>query len=273
MALQGEAKRKAYGQHFLIDTQVIDAIVRTTLTQLDSTGARNLLEIGPGGGALTTPLLQQLAGRQPRVHYTVSEMDRKLANEWTTQLPVLEGDFLDHASEKWLPEDGSKIVVVSNLPYSSGTAITVRLAEFTDRVPAMVLMFQAEVARRLRAEPSTKAWGSLSLWIQNRWDVSFVCAAPPRAFKPAPKVDSEVVLLRPRGTPRIALTQDHPELWQKLLTAAFQHRRKMLRGVFAPETPERKALDRASLDGTKRAEALSWDEWNRWFSERVALGG
>lgn len=270
MALQGSAKRRAYGQHFLTDTRVIDATLGAVFDAITAHRPRAVLEIGPGQGALTTPFLSALPELATRSRlntlpqFQVAEMDRGLVEEWRPVVPVLVGDFLDHPDSVWLTQ--TPLVVFSNLPYASGTAILQRLARHPEQIPAMVLMFQAEVAQRLYAEPDSKAWGSLSLWIQNRWDVKRVCKAPPHAFKPAPKVDSEVVLLTARTTPRIAQTQGHEAEWQKLLTAAFRMRRKMLRGVFPTGTRERKALDQIPLDVTKRAEALTWEEWTQWFA-------
>jgi 16S rRNA (adenine1518-N6/adenine1519-N6)-dimethyltransferase len=157
--------------------------------------------------------------------------------------------------------------VVSNLPYSTGTAILDRLAR--EEIPFMVLMFQAEVAQRLRAEPSTKAWGSLSIWLQNRWDVTRLCGVPPGAFSPPPDVDSEVVVLRRRAEPRVAVKSE--EAWEKLLKVSFAHRRKMLRGSLPP--PYKAALEKAEIDGTKRAEALGWDEWSRFLGALTSGAG
>jgi 16S rRNA (adenine1518-N6/adenine1519-N6)-dimethyltransferase len=133
-------------------------------------------------------------------------------------------------------------------------------------------MFQAEVAYRLRAEPETKSWGSLSIWIQNRWDVTKLVFAPPGAFSPPPDVDSEVVVLKRRDEPRIKIPEgaQYEEAWEKLLKSCFQHRRKMLRSGIAPGI-YRNALEASGVDGTKRAEALDWNEWGRLFEALLKL--
>lgn len=274
------SKRRALGQHFLIDQALIGKIVDKALELAGQTQVAGLFEIGPGRGALTLPLLQKNRTSSLTLPLIVCERDRELAAYWSAQgdtqkgVQVLAGDFLDLDESLWLPPAGKKIGVVSNLPYSAGTAIFTRLARHPDKVPFMVLMFQAEVARRLRAEPGQKEWGSLSVWTQNIWDVTRLAHVPPRAFKPPPKVDSEVVILVPREQPRIQIPSKSPnlpnlqepeELWERLLKVAFAHRRKMLRSGLPASGPWRNALVQASVDGTKRAEALSWEEWRKLF--------
>lgn len=274
MPLQGHAKRRAYGQHFLIDPQVISQTLQAIGQQLSTHPARAVLEIGPGAGALTRPFLEylQTLPQNARPEFRAAEMDRDFAAEWASRgVGMLTGDFLDQKPELWLTQ--TPLVVFSNLPYSSGTAILTRLADYPTQIPAMVLMFQSEVADRIAAEPDTRSWGSLSLWIQNRWDVSRVCDAPPRAFKPAPKVHSQVIALQARLRPRLAGTQSASGLatFQNLIHQAFRQRRKMLRGLFPVGTPERMALDQAGLDGTQRAESLGWDAWDRWLNALLGL--
>lgn len=265
-------KRRALGQHFLRDQGIIDKIARTAISEAQRTGCRALLEIGPGRGAITLPLLD-LLDAQPELkieRMMLAEADRGLVVEWkeraanrsNVELPltVEAGDFNELADERWL--DIKPLAVASNLPYSAGTAILQKLARHPDAIPVMVLMFQAEVAARLRAEVGTKAWGSLSIWIQNQWDVRKLCAAPPGAFAPPPDVDSEVVVLIRRSEPRVRVTD--PDAWEALLKACFAHRRKMLRSGL-PEGHIREALARSGIDPTLRGEALSWEQWQRLY--------
>ena len=262
--MPAHGKRRALGQHFLRDKGVQTAIVSAALELARGAGTETLLEIGPGKGAITLPLLDRLHEAPKVKRLVVCEKDRELSTYWKAEalgnpaLAVEPGDFLELPRERWMAEPSPG--VVSNLPYSTGTAILDRLAR--EELPFMVLMFQAEVAQRLRASPSTKAWGSLSLWIQNRWDVTRLCAVPPGAFSPPPEVDSEVVVLRRRALPRVAVASE--AAWEGLLKACFAHRRKMLRSSLAPEL--RAALQAASIDGTKRAEALDWAEWGRFIA-------
>lgn len=265
-------KRRAYGQHFLRDRAVITRIVETTFDEAAAAGCTSLLEIGPGKGAITDLIREKLRTPQARgglERFTIVERDREFATRWAEYAGDHDGydfrvegaDFLELPESQWL---APRLAVVSNLPYSAGTAILLRLAEHRAEIPVMVLMFQAEVARRLRATQGEKAWGSLSLWIQNEWDVTKLVHVPPGAFAPPPDVDSEVVVLKRRAEPRIAI--DSPQsrkAWDSLLRATFAHRRKMLRSGIPAGNPCRKALDASGVDGTKRAEALSWEEWSR----------
>jgi 16S rRNA (adenine1518-N6/adenine1519-N6)-dimethyltransferase len=283
-------KRRALGQHFLRDPRIIEEIASNAVEEARRTGCRALVEIGPGKGAITHPLLEKLSLQADRADglsridtFTLVEKDRALAYEWrgiaaqqaprTFQFSVKEGDFLDLPEQDWLAL--APLAIASNLPYSAGTAILTRLARHPDKIPVMVLMFQAEVAARLRAEPGTKAWGSLSIWIQNQWDVRKLCSAPPRAFSPPPDVDSEVVILTRRATPRVHVPSDEKsqDLWESLLKAGFAHRRKMLRSGLPPDSSFRAALTASGIEPTQRAEALNWGEWARFFGALVKVQG
>jgi 16S rRNA (adenine1518-N6/adenine1519-N6)-dimethyltransferase len=268
-------RRRALGQHFLHDRNIIEQIARTAVEEAQRLGCRALLEVGPGKGAITHSLLEKLEAQKQIERFTLVEKDRRFAENWRTfaskreitspTFAVVEGDFVGLPETDWLDEL-TPLAIASNLPYSAGTAILTRLARHTREIPVMVLMFQAEVAARLRAEPGTKAWGSLSIWLQNRWDVRKLCAAPPGAFSPPPDVNSEVVVLTRRETPRIQVPPEGEELWDGLLRACFAHRRKMLRSGLPADGPFRAALERSGLEPTKRAEELSWEDWARFFS-------
>jgi 16S rRNA (adenine1518-N6/adenine1519-N6)-dimethyltransferase len=270
MSTQG--RRRAYGQHFLKDRALAQKIAEKAVSEVTALGCKILLEIGPGHGALTLPLIELLKGQRTITKLILCEKDRYIAAEWREKcgaindvtLEIHEADFLELKEEKWLKEQ--PIGVVSNLPYSTGTAIATRLAAHHKDIPVMVLMFQAEVARRLYAEPSTKDMGSLSLWMQNRWDIAKMASVPPGAFSPPPEVMSEVVVCRARKEPRIVIPENGEQLWENLLRAAFAHRRKMLRSGLGSDPKWRNALELSGVDGTKRAEALDWNEWECIFS-------
>ena len=291
-------RRRAYGQHFLRDKAVSGKIAETAVSAAEKLGCATLLEIGPGRGAITDPILE-LAHRSTSLKQVIlCEKDRTLAGEWKLRasewtekvrtdknlgsqgkvLSIQDADFLELDESKWLAD--APLVVASNLPYSAGTAIFTRLAAHPDKIRTMVLMFQAEVAQRLRAEVSTKAWGSLSIWTQNRWDVTKLLTVPPGAFQPPPEVMSEVVVLVPRTQPRVTIPDSLQRangsndleqiaqaevLWEFLLKSCFTHRRKMLRAGLPKSGPLRNALESSGVDGTKRAEALEWHEWEKLF--------
>lgn len=270
--MPAQGKRRALGQHFLRDEAIANAIAERGVKEAIESGCKSLLEVGPGGGAITLPLFEQLKMNPSIERFQLIEKDDFLAGKWAEKCKTQEtgfpfsvraGDFLEIPESDWLGHAHLPLAVVSNLPYSSGTAILNRLARHTEAIPVMVLMFQAEVAKRLRAEPSTKERGSLSIWIQNLWDVQKLLAVPPHAFAPAPEVNSEVVILKRRAQPRIPNTTSPEDaiVWESFLKVCFAHRRKMLRSSL----PWRNALELSGVDGTKRAEALQWPEWEQLF--------
>lgn len=269
-------KRQEFGQHYLRDQKVIHSIVDRTLAELARHHCETLLEIGPGDGALTLPLCAVLNSLEIN-RYRIAERDRELIAKWNAyfevdskikkEVDLIEGDFVEADPKQFITDD-EKTGIVSNLPYSAGTAIILKLIEHPRSIPFMVLMVQAEVGERLRAEPGSKAWGSLSLWVQNTWKVERLLKVPPGAFAPPPKVDSEVLVFYPRDHAQIAETEagELRQLFDRLVRDAFAHRRKMLRATLGRASRWQKALVAANLDGTKRAEALTWEEWQRLFS-------
>ena len=260
-----QRRRHALGQHFLRDKAVAELIVDTFLNEAADRRTPHLLEIGPGKGAITNILLARLPEFPQIENLLLVERDQRLVKEWQQHPPypftfiIEEHDFVELDEMKWL--GAAPLAVVSNLPYSAGTAILTRLAQHYSQITVMVLMFQTEVAKRLRADLGGRDRGSLSIWLQNRWDVRKLCAVPPQAFSPPPKVQSEVVILTPRLEPRIPIRPDQEVAWEACLKTAFAHRRKMLRSI----VPWRNALATSGIDGTKRAEVLNWEEWGRLF--------
>lgn len=259
-------KQKAFGQHFLSDQTIIQGIVDSAMKGLKAHANHSLLEIGPGKGAITRPLIEALPDG---VKFFVAERDRELIEYWKPESRIhqlLEGDFLQQPDDVLLGI--GPMVVVSNLPYSAGTAIVVRLCEMPAQIPEMTLMFQAEVAKRLYADPSTPDRGSLSLYIQNEWDVERIFVVKPGAFNPPPKVMSEVVKLTRRAQPHIDVsTVEKREALNDLLKQSFKHRRKMMRGNLAG-TPWQKAFDESGVDPKLRAEALEWKDWVSIWAKR-----
>lgn len=273
--MSGANRRKAFGQHFLVDQKIIDQIIEKTFSLAKRDQAKTLIEIGPGPGAITRPLIENFTSVGSIENFFIVEMDRRFADNWREQtqdqdpIVVISQDFLKVDLEPLLAK--TPVHVVSNLPYSSGTAILLKLCEYPDRIPAMTLMFQKEVADRLKAEPDTDDWGSLSLWVQNRWNVERLCHVPARAFRPPPKVLSEVVVVTPRKTARIDGSEQNHALWNQLLRLAFAHRRKMLRSSLPKGSPFITAMLEAGIPETERAERLNWDQWNTWFSKLLAI--
>lgn len=270
-----QTKRQILGQHFLKDVKLATSIAQRMIEEAQTTGCNSLLEIGPGRGALTNHLLEMAALNSIPLSVILCEKDPKLASFWKTNLainPIVssvkieEADFLDFPTENWL--NNLPLAVVSNLPYSAATAILTRLARHADKIPVMILMFQAEVGRKLRPNGGSSHRGSLSVWLQNWWDIEKLYSVPAKDFTPPPKVDSEVLLLKARKSPRISLvnSMEREILFEKLLKVCFMHRRKMLRSGLPESGPWKKALSASGVDETKRPEALEWEEWNLLFN-------
>lgn len=206
--------RKRFGQHFLTDTGVIDAIVRA----IDPRPGDAMVEIGPGLAAMTQPLVERL-GR-----LTVIELDRDLAQRLRQHphLTVIESDVLKVDFANALPE---RLRVVGNLPYNISSPILFHLLPFAHRVIDQHFMLQKEVVDRMAAQPGTKDYGRLSVMLQWRYDVEALFDVPPEAFDPPPRVMSAIVRMTPHAAPSIT----DPSLLEALVQVAFSQRRKLLR--------------------------------------------
>jgi 16S rRNA (adenine1518-N6/adenine1519-N6)-dimethyltransferase len=233
--------RKRFGQHFLHDPGVLARLV-------DAIAPREgecIVEIGPGEGALTAPLLE----RQARVE--AIEVDRDLAAALAARFPpprvvvhcadALEFDFAR------LP---AGLRIVGNLPYNISTPLLFHLARYAERVRDMHFMLQLEVVERMVAAPSTPAYGRLSVALQARFRMQKVFNVSRGAFRPPPKVESALVRMTPLETP-LKIDED-------LLRQAFSARRKQLRNALPGVD-----LERAGIDPTLRPENLSPQDYAR----------
>ena len=210
--------RKRFGQHFLSDGGIIDAIVHAIAPQ----AGEPMVEIGPGLAALTQPLVERL-GR-----LTVVELDRDLALRLRlhSQLNVVESDVLKVDFAQLAQALGAtKIRVVGNLPYNISTPILFHLLQYVDWVQDQHFMLQKEVIDRMVAQPATSDYGRLSVMLQWRYAMENVLFVPPAAFEPPPRVDSAVV----RMVPRPDFAPIDPALLSELVQVAFSQRRKLLR--------------------------------------------
>jgi 16S rRNA (adenine1518-N6/adenine1519-N6)-dimethyltransferase len=212
--------RKRFGQHFLSDAGVIDAIVQAISPQ----AGQAMVEIGPGLGALTQPLVERLGT------LTVIELDRDLAARLRThaQLQVIESDvlrvdFSEIAIANTHPQ--TRLRVVGNLPYNISTPILFHLLDFAAHIQDQHFMLQKEVVDRMVAAPDTADFGRLSVMLQWRYQMENVLAVGPHSFTPPPRVDSAVVRMRPLALPAL----HDASLLGPLVQAAFSQRRKLLR--------------------------------------------
>ena len=246
-----EPAKKHLGQNFLHDRGVIDKIVQATNPQPGDA----IVEIGPGQGALTFPLLDRHGA------LTAIEFDRDLhaplqaAARGHGELKLVEGDVLEVDFSALAAELGvEKIRLVGNLPYNLSSPILFHALDHAIAIRDMHFMLQKEVVERMAAPPGSKVYGRLSVMLQAYCAVTSLFTVPPGAFRPAPKVDSAVVRLVPRAAGSIGI-DDHAR-FAAIVRAAFGQRRKTLRNALAG-TMETGAIVAAGLDPGARAEQLS----------------
>jgi 16S rRNA (adenine1518-N6/adenine1519-N6)-dimethyltransferase len=241
--------RKRFGQHFLVDESVLAAIVRC----IDPRPSQRLVEIGPGLGALTAPLLARCQA------LTVIELDRDLAarlRRWPG-LDVVESDVLRVDFRALAGAEGSagRLRIVGNLPYNISSPILFHLLPVADRVQDQHFMLQREVVDRMAAVPGGKDYGRLSVMLQWRYAIESVLDVPPEAFDPPPRVDSAVVRMTPWPDPP---TVDLARL-SAMVTVAFSQRRKLLRHTLGRWIAEH-GLD-TGFDLQRRAEEVPVAEY------------
>lgn len=252
IATHGIAAKKALGQNFLLDLNLTARIARAAG---DLTGC-DVIEVGPGPGGLTRGLLASGAR-----HVLAIEKDARclpaldqIAARYPGRLTVIEGDALDVDPLAHLTPP---IRICANLPYNVGTELLVRWLTPPDWPPfwtSLTLMFQREVAERITAQPGGKAYGRLAILAQWRCDARIVLDLPPQAFTPPPEVSSAVVHLTALPAPRYPA---NPATLSRVVAAAFNQRRKMLRAALKGVAPDiEDHLRAAGIAPTERAEQV-----------------
>ncbi len=209
--------RKRFGQHFLTDKFIVEAI----LDLIDPQPGETLVEIGPGLGAMTLPLL---ARHKP---LTVIELDRDLAARMRARgdVEVIEADVLRVDFKALAASKSARLRVLGNLPYNISTPILFHLLDAVDDVVDQHFMLQKEVVDRMAAAPGCKDFGRLTVMLQWRYQIESVLDVPPQSFDPPPRVDSAIVRMVPIAAPEGVDTV----LLGALVTSAFSQRRKLLR--------------------------------------------
>jgi 16S rRNA (adenine1518-N6/adenine1519-N6)-dimethyltransferase len=245
--------RKRFGQHFLVDRQIIADIVELLAVQPGD----HVVEIGPGLGALTRPLLQRLD------HLQVVEIDRdiiaRLRREYSPdKLTIHAGDALLFDFGHLAGDSGAGLRIVGNLPYNISTPLLFHLASFGSSVCDMHFMLQKEVVERMVAAPGSGDFGRLSVMLQYRFVMERLLDVPPEAFDPPPKVDSAVVRLIPRAAADLSARDERQ--FATLVSTAFAQRRKMLRNSLRGLV-EDSHLEGLGLAPSCRAEELSVDDY------------
>jgi 16S rRNA (adenine1518-N6/adenine1519-N6)-dimethyltransferase len=253
--------RKRFGQNFLVDEQIIAGIVSAIRPQASD----NMVEIGPGLGALTRPLLLHLR----QLH--VVEIDRDIIVRLEREFPgngliIHAGDALNFDFAE-LPEP---LRIVGNLPYNISSPLLFHLAAYADRILDMHFMLQDEVVERMVASNSTPAYGRLSVMLQSRYYMEKMFEVPPNSFRPAPKVNSAIVRMIPLATGRMPV---HDEaLFSEIVTAAFGQRRKTLRNTLSRYLAEDDFRE-LGISPQLRAENLEVGEFIRmanWLHQRAS---
>lgn len=235
--------KKSLGQNFLVSDGVIDKIINAVAAE----SPEKLLEIGPGLGAITDLLIEKY-GR-----YQLIELDHSLVEFWLSQkMPVISGDALQI---DWSQIDYD--VLVSNLPYQISSSIVIERCIDEKPCKAMVLMFQKEVAQRIRARHKTDEYGLLTVIAQEFWDIETVCDAGPRDFNPAPKVASRVLKFKSKKSPI-----ENKKQYLNFVKGCFKQRRRILKAnieaVYHQSLLE--WLGKNKLSEKVRAEELSVDQ-------------
>jgi len=235
--------RKRFGQNFLVDHQVISQIISTIAPKNDD----NIVEIGPGKGALTFPIAEYLN------HLHVIEIDRDLIStlkgENSDKITIYNTDALTFNFDQFL----SKIRVIGNLPYNISSPLLFRLLGFRNNIIDMTFMLQKEVVERIVSSPGNKSYGRLSVIMQAFFDTELMFTVPKESFDPQPKIESAILYLKTKKEP---LVQNSKPL-EYIVKLAFSQRRKTLKNCL------KSILDQphTKIDLSQRAEMLSLENF------------
>jgi len=243
--------RKRFGQHFLHDRNIIDKIIRA----IDPGEDDQLVEIGPGQGALTFPLLKRCK------HLTAIELDRDLIPRLQQraaageQLEIVNADILKFELDS-LP--GGRFRIVGNLPYNISTPLMFHLLDSIEKIQDMHFMVQKEVARRIVASVGTRNYGRLSVMIQNTCDCQYLFDVAPASFTPPPRVDSAVIRLIPY--PKPIVDQSDFQVFSEIVQTAFNQRRKTITNSLKSFV-DVEIINACAIDTRLRAENLSLQDY------------
>ena len=251
----GHTARKRFGQNFLVSDGVIRKIVEAIAPRAGDT----VVEIGPGLGALTEPLLERID------HLHVVEIDRDLIARLQQRFPperltIHQGDALEF--DFGTLKGAGPLKIVGNLPYNISSPLLFHLVPFAPLVHDMHFMLQKEVVDRMVAEPGSKDFGRLSVMLQYHYHMERMFIVPPGAFNPPPKVDSAIVRMIPRKEVGAGEAATDPALFAKVVTAAFSQRRKMLRNTLREFIGEAE-LAALGITPTARAEDIAVADYVR----------
>ncbi len=258
--------RKRFGQNFLVDANMIDKII----TGIGPTPNDHIIEVGPGLGALTRPLLDRVS------RLDVIELDRdvipklrKLADQDALKIhniDVLAFDFTAFSESNF---DRQQLRIIGNLPYNISTAILFHLIQHRGIVQDMHFMLQKEVVERIAAAVGSHDYGRLSVMMQLHFRINPLFSVAAECFRPVPKVESAVVRLTPH--PGLPIAPEQLDLFSALVRQAFSHRRKTLKNTLKGLC-DASQIDAAGIDPGKRPQELTIDDYLKLLNQLVAAG-
>lgn len=257
------APKKALGQNFLQDANIIEKIV----SALGLKSGDAVVEIGPGRGALTELLMM----RAEELHLV--EFDHELVEYWNTRALVTDSltvhgvDVLKFDFKQLVSAAKSKFKVIGNLPYNISSPVLFHLMQYADLVECQVVMLQKEVVQRMSAKPGGKDYGRLSVMLQQRYDIEYLFKVPPGAFFPPPKVDSAIARLTPLN-PVLYPVMD-TKLFERVVKTAFSQRRKTLRNTLKGVASSEQ-MEECNIDPSARAETISVEQFTKLSNLLVA---
>ena len=235
--------RKRFGQNFLVDHQVINQIISTIAPKKDD----NIIEIGPGKGALTFPLAEYLE------HLSVIEIDRDLITILEAQnnqkISIYNSDALAFDFNQF----SKKLRIVGNLPYNISSPLLFHLLNYKDNIIDMTFMLQKEVVERIVASPGSKSYGRLSVVMQAFFDAELMFVVPKDSFDPQPKIESAILYLKTKSAP---LVQNLKPL-ENIVKLAFSQRRKTLKNCLKSKLNQ----SQTKIDLSQRAEMLTLENF------------
>jgi len=236
--MKSHQPRKHFGQNFLVDNQVVNRIIATISPKKND----NIVEIGPGKGALTFPLLEHLD------HLSVIEIDRDLISllksKKQRKLTIYEADALKFNYS----QISNNLRIVGNLPYNISSPLLFRLLSEKNHIIDMIFMLQKEVTDRIVANHGSKTYGRLSVMMQTFFEVESIFTVPKESFAPQPKIESSIIYLKTRAKP---LTEN-TKLLEKIVKISFSQRRKTLKNCLKSILSQ----EQTKIDLSQRAECL-----------------
>lgn len=242
--------KKSLGQHFLQDENICRKIVAAVEQSLTTTQVNQLVEVGPGGGAITKYLLQI-----PAIDFKAVELDEEKVEFLENTFPSIQNKIIHQSFLDIAAPFENQFMVVGNFPYNISSQILFKILEWQTQVPIIIGMFQKEVAQRVAAKPNSKTYGILSVLIQVYYNVEYLFDVAPGCFNPPPKVMSGVIKLTLKEN-RYTVSSD--KAFVQLVKLAFNQRRKMLRNAVKSIFTEEILKDEIF---NKRAEQLSIEDF------------